>query len=112
MELFFFILVFALVVAMGTLGIWKGNPWLTYAACIFGIGLGAILLSSGVDTPQVTFFSIEDLNATNSTITPTYQNIPSTDPLIFSLAYLLIGGGFVFLLFTFYYATIGKARVD
>lgn len=99
MELFFFILVFAIIIAMGVIGLWKGNSYLTYATCIFAILLGILLMTEGVLTPQVTSFEI-----TKTSVTPSYQLIPPDDPLIFSLSWLLFGGGLVFLAFTAYYS--------
>lgn len=99
MELFFFILVFAIIIAMGAIGLLKGNSWLTYATCIFAMILGILLMTEGVFTPQVTSFEI-----TSTSVTPSYQLIPPDDPLIFSLSWLLFGGGFVFLAFTAYYS--------
>jgi hypothetical protein len=105
MELFFFILVFAIIVAMGAIGLWKGNSWLTYATCIFAILLGVLLMTEGVFTPQVTTFEI-----TSSSVTPSYQLIPPDDPLIIGLSWLLLGGGFVFLAFTAYYSIFGNSK--
>ena len=107
MELFFFILVFAIAVAMGTIGLWKGNPWLTYPACIISIILGLLLMTEGVSTPQVTTFEISSTN-----VTPAYQVIEPNDPLIFTLSWLLFGGGLVFLILTLYFSIWGKAGED
>ncbi len=104
MELFFFILVFAIIIAMGVIGVWKGNPWLTYATCIFAMLLGLLLMTEGVITPRVTTFEI---TATN--VTPEYQTISPDDPLIFGLSWLLLGGGLVFLVVTAYYSILGNA---
>ena len=104
MELFFFILVFAIIVAMGAIGLWKGNPWLTYLTCIFAMLLGLLLMTEGVLTPQVTSFE-----TTATSITPTYQHLAPDDPLIFGLSWLLFGGGLVFLVLTFYYSIWGNA---
>jgi len=103
MELFFFIFVFAIVAAMGAIGVWKGNPWLTYSTCILAMLLGLLLMTEGVLTPQVTTFEI-----TVSSVTPTYQHIAPDDPLIFGLSWLLFGGGLVFLCLTIYYSIWGN----
>ncbi len=104
MELFFFILVFALIIAGGVIGVWKGNQWLTYFVCVFAMLLGLLLMTEGVFTPQVTTFEI-----TSTSVTPTYQHIAPDEPLIFALSWLLLGGGLVFLVLTFYYSITGKA---
>jgi len=104
MELFFFILVFALILAGGAVGVWKGNPWLTYFVCIFAMLLGLLLMTEGVFTPQVNSFEI-----TSTSVTPDYQHIAPDDPLIFGLSWLLLGGGLVFLVLTVYYHFNGNA---
>ena len=103
MELFFFILVFALIIAGGVVGVWKGNQWLTYFVCIFAMLLGLLLMTEGVFTPQVTTFEI-----TTTSVTPNYQHIAPDDPLIFGLSWLLFGGGLVFLVLTVYYSINNK----
>jgi len=109
MELFFLVFIFVLVIGMAITGLWKGNPWLTGFACVFAIGLGALLLSEGVETPKIVNYGIHDTNDTFTQVIPEFEVIPPTNSLIASLGYALLGGGFVFLLLTIYYAFKGNA---
>lgn len=108
MQLFFFVFIFAMVLGMAIVGLWKGNPWLTSFACIFAIGLSGMIFTEGIETPKTVSTEIIDLNASATIVVPHYETVTQTDGLVGGIAWILLAGSFVFLLFTVYYSFKGR----
>jgi len=111
MELFFFILLLTAGIVLTALGIKNGNFPMTLIACVLLIGLGALVLTEGLSTQKVVGYQIDDLNESAPIgITPEYETFTgSSNVEITVLGWLLMGGGFVTLLFSAYYSMFGSS---
>ena len=103
MELFLFIILFVIIIALASVGLFTGNFWLILLACILGIVLGALIFSDGIVSEKIERFDVNDNN-----VTPIYSTYEQDDMTIFSLGWLLLGGGFVLLVISMYYAFVNK----
>lgn len=91
------------------IGFKTGNPLFFMIGAVLAIGLGAIVLSEGLITPKITGYEIDDVNAlAPAQVTPTYEHLTSATIEIAVLGYLLLGGGVIFLILTFYYSIFGE----
>lgn len=109
MELFFFIVLLLAGIVLTALGLRQGNFPMTLVACVLLMGFGGLVLSEGLSTQKLVGYEINDLNAdVPISITPTYETFTSVSNVeIGVLGWLLMGGGFITLLFSAYYSMFG-----
>jgi len=108
MDLFFFLFLFATMLGCVAIGLKTGNPALLIIGSVLAIGLGLIVWSDGLISPKIIEYQIDDTNSLAPTeVTPIYETFTSDQIEINVLAWLLFGGGIIFLLFSVYYSAFG-----
>jgi len=108
MELFFFLFLFLIGMVLCVAGLRYSNPVLLELASVLSIGLGAVLLwGGGLVSPKIIDYTIS-----SSSVTPVYETFSVASVEVLVLGWLLFWGGFVFLLMTLYYSTVGQEQVE
>jgi len=100
MEIFFFVLLLLAACILGTIGLSKGSFAALIVGCVLALLLGGLVLLEGISSEKIVSFDITDAN-----VTPVYQTYSvSDDSTVFATGWLLIAGGFVFLVYSVYTA--------